>query len=57
MERLMVEKSDQLLFQFFKALGKQERKHIGLMGGFLQTAEGKALLDYIAIIKARLGTG
>jgi len=34
MEKLMIEKSDQLLFSFFKTLSEQERKHIGLMGGW-----------------------
>lgn len=30
----MIEKSDELLLYFFKALSEQERKHIGLMGGW-----------------------
>jgi len=34
MEKLMIEKSDDLLFKFFKDLNEKERTHIGLMGGW-----------------------
>jgi len=34
MEKLMIEKSDELLYYFFKNLKKNEAGHIGLMGGW-----------------------
>jgi len=34
MEKLMIEKSDELLYYFFKSLGKKEVDEIGLMGGW-----------------------
>ncbi|MDD5162836.1 MAG: hypothetical protein PHD95_01365 [Candidatus ainarchaeum sp.] len=34
MEKLMIEKSDELLYEFFRRLGKNELEEIGLMGGW-----------------------
>ena len=34
MEKLMIEKSDELLYEFFRKLKKNEIEEIGLMGGW-----------------------